>query len=250
MRSLLAVCGLLAVTVCGCAGGTETGNPALSTPIALQVYSTDPSRVSVGPGEGGSVVQRAWISFGAFDFRGVGECEQIEELDLPPGPSLLVADLADPDTRIELELDADTYCGLVVRLEKTTRELPDGAPALLADHSIVVEGERGDGVGFTLAYPEQDELELGGIDGDFDLAADGEGLLLFFDVSVWMDGVDLESAALSPEGSIRIDAMSNPVLLEAFEANVECALELYRDGDGDGALDPGEPQLAACVKEQ
>ncbi len=240
----------LALALGGCAGGTETGNPAVSTPIALQVYSTDPATVSVGPGEGGSVVRQAWVAFGVFDFRGVGECAGINELNLPPGPSLLVADLADPGTRIELELEADTYCGLVVPLEKITAELPDGAPAELADHSIVIQGQRADGVGFTLAYPEQDELELAGIAGDFDLAADGEGLLLFFDVSVWMNGVDLQAAALSPDGSIRIDATSNPALLEAFELNVECALELYRDPDGDGALDPGEPQLAACVQEE
>lgn len=249
MRPFLAVA-LLALACFGCAGGTETGNPALSTEIALQVHSTDPGAVAVNQGEGGSVVQQAWVSFGVFDFRRAGECGQMNEFENQAGPTLVVADLAEPSTRIGLELGTDTYCGLIVPLEKMTTELPEGAPPELADHSIVVKGERADGVAFTLAYPEQDELELAGVGGDFDLEADGEGLLLLFDVSVWMDGVDLQNAVFAPGNEIRIDAQNNPGLLEAFELNVECALELYRDGDGDGELDADDPLLATCVDEE
>jgi hypothetical protein len=249
MRPLLSIC-LLALGFFGCAGGTETGNPAVSTGIALGAYSSDPATVAVSQGAGGAVVQQAWVSFGVFDFRRAGECGGMSEIDNESGPIFTVVDLADPDTRMGLDLEAGTYCGLVVPLERITAELPEGAPAELADHSIVVRGERADGVAFTLAYPEQDELELTGVSGDFDLEADGKGLLLLFDVSVWMNGVDLQAAALSTDGTIRIDVQNNPELREAFETNVECALQLYRDLDEDGALDPGEPLLAACGDEE
>jgi hypothetical protein len=249
MKPYIAVA-ILALAFLGCAGGTETGNPALSTEIALRVHSTNPGAVAVNQGEGGSVVQQAWVSFGVFDFLRAGECGQMNEFENQAGPSLVVADLAEPSTRISLELEKDTYCGLIVPLEKLTDELPEEAPPELADHSIVVKGERSDGVAFTLAYPEQDELELAGVGGDFDLEADGEGLLLLFDVSVWMDGVDLQGAVGSPGGDIRIDARSNPGLLQAFEINVECALEFYRDGDGDGELDADDPLLATCLDEE
>jgi hypothetical protein len=248
MRAFSAAC-VLALAFSGCAGGTETGNPAVSTGIALQLHSTDPGAVAVGEGAGGAVVQQAWVSFGVFDFRRAGECGSTSELDNQAGPIAAVVDLAEPDTRIDLDLEAGSYCGLMVPLEQVTAELPDGAPAEIGDHSIVVRGERADGVAFTLAYPEQDELELIGVGGDFDLEADGEGLLLLFDVSVWMQGVNLQLAALSPDNTIHIDAQNNTGLLDAFEINVECALQLYRDLDGDGALDPGEPPLAACAGE-
>lgn len=249
MRPYLAV-GLFALAFFGCAGGTETGNPVVSTEIALQVHSTNPGAVAVSEGAGGAVVQQAWVSFGVFDFRPAGECENLSEINTENSPSLVVADLAEPDTRITMELEANTYCGLIVPLEKETAELPAGAPPELADHSIVVRGERADGVPFTLAHPEQDELELDGVGGDFDLTAEGEGLLLLFDVSDWMQGVDLPAAQLSPDNTIRIDARSNPALLQAFEINVECALELYRDSDADAVLDDDEPLLADCVDEE
>ena len=242
--------GLLALTIASCAGGTETGNPFVSTEIGLQVWSSDPQAVAVSRGAGGTVIEEAWVSFSEFIFLGEGECGDMTEFHTEAGPTLAAADLAQAGTRIEIELEAAVYCGLVVPLEKMTAdsELPEGAPQELSDHSIVVKGQRSDSVRFTLAFPEQDELELIGDPGPFSTDFSEEGLLLSFDVSVWMEGVDLDGAQLSMDGTVRIDAQRNASLLEAFETNVECALGLYRDTNRNQTLDEGEPKLARCAE--
>jgi len=248
MKRFIAV-GLLALTIASCAGGTETGNPAVPT-LGLQVWSSDPKAVAVSQGAGGTVIEEAWVSFGEFIFLGEGECGDMTEFNGEAGPTLATADLAQAGTRIEIELEAGAYCGLVVPLKKMTpdSELPEGAPQELSDHSIVVKGHRSDSVRFTLAYPEQEELELLGDPGPFSTDSSAEGLLLSFDVSIWMEAVDLDRAQLSTDGTVRIDEQHNPSLLEAFEMSVECALGLYRDTNRNWTLDEGEPKLARCAE--
>ena len=49
---------------------------------------------------------------------------------------------------------------------------------------------------------------------------------------------------------MRLEEVDTPALvldLDAFERNLECSLELYRDVDGDGAVGPGDPLLAHCA---
>jgi hypothetical protein len=218
---------LLVPLLGACAGGTETGNPAVPTVIGLQARSTDPQAWAVSESAGGGVISEAWVSLGEVDFLEEGRCTYLGELIYPGGPTLAVIDLAADGVKVEMELQAAAYCGVAFPLDQVTPELPDGAPEELHDNSAVVTGEREDGVAFKLVYPEQDELELAAEVGLFDLSYDGDALLFAFDVSILMDGVDLDSAELEPDGTIFIDATSNPELLEAFEVNLECSLELY-----------------------
>jgi hypothetical protein len=122
--------------------------------------------------------------------------------------------------------------------------LPQGAPSELADHGIVVRGRLDDGTRFLIAHPEQDELELASSDDVFEADQD---LLLSFDVARWLDGIAIAGATRESDGSVRIDEDHNRALLDAFEANVECSLELYRDADGDGSKSKGDPLLAKCA---
>jgi len=62
-----------------------------------------------------------------------------------------------------------------------------------------------------------------------------------------MDGVDLGAAEVGQGGVVRIDADNNTSLLDRFEANAECSLELFRDLDGDESVSQGEPRVAHCI---
>lgn len=240
-----------AACLVGCAGGTETGNPAVPVTIALGARSSDPSVIAIRSGASGAVVREAWIAFGEPVFLDPGQCGNIEDLR-PPGPTLAATDLAAPDADIDLDVPAKTYCGMWVPLQGKTPqgELPAAAPDDLADSSIVVRGERADGTPFLLRHAEQDELEIAAIDGTFDVAALGPALILAFDLADWMRDVDLDAADVNADGEIVIDPPDNSALHAAFDFRLECSLELYLDEDENGALDEDVDTLVGrCADE-
>lgn len=248
LAKLCAACALLGASLgagAGCAGGSETGNPAVPMPIGLSVRSSDETRVNVHTASDTVVIDQAWVAFGPFDFVRGERCAMLDEIG-QTAPTLLVADLAAPGVEIEVRVEPRDYCGLVIPLERHTRMVPAGAPAELEDHSIVVRGTRMDGTPFELAWPEQEELDMGGIDGLLPVR-EGDRLLFAFDVAVWMEGLDLDGATVSDDGVIRIDEANNSALLLVFEENVECSLELFLDVDGDGAVGADDELLAVCV---
>jgi hypothetical protein len=237
------------LALCACAdGGSETGNPALPMRIGLNARSSDPEAVAISTGTAGTVIAEAWVAFGEFAFLQGEQCASLGDYDVT-GPTLDVVDLSRSDARITVEVSPASYCGLVVPLHTATpsAELPDGAPDELAGHSIVLRGERADGTAFVLTHPEQDEIELASEDDAFEVAAEGARLLLSFDAAIWMQGVDLDLAELGADDVIRIDGTNNRALLDAFERNLECSLELYEDSDDDGAVGASDPLLARCA---
>ncbi|MBK7774787.1 MAG: hypothetical protein IPI43_11725 [Sandaracinaceae bacterium] len=78
----------------------------------------------------------------------------------------------------------------------------------------------------------------------FLISAPMSQFVLSFDVARWFGDLDLDELEVGPDDSIRIDALSNPEALEAFEANMLRALELGADRNGNGTLDTGEERLA------
>jgi hypothetical protein len=216
--------------------------------IGLNARSSDPEAVAVTSGTAGTVIAEAWLALGEFLFVSGVACEQLGDFDVT-GPTLAVVDLSRADARVTVEVSPGGYCGLVVPLHTATpgAELPEDAPSELAGHSIVLRGERADGTPFVLTHPEQDELELASDDGEFAVAPDGPRLLLSFDAAIWMRGVDLDSAQVGDDGTIRIDGSTNRALLDAFELNLECSLELYEDGDDDGEVGSDDVRLAGCA---
>ena len=237
---------LVALALCACAGGSETGNPVAQTSIRLGLHTSRPELVAVSSGAQGTVIEHAWMAFGAFAFMPGAQCAALDQFE-HTGGTWLATDLAAPGAHVDVELESGAYCGLVVPLEASSAELPDAAPTALRDHSIVVEGRRADGVPFIITHPEQDELELGAIAGTFTIDLDGPGLLLSFDVAKWMDGIDLDRAEVSADQVIHIDQNTNRALLDQFELQVECALALYRDDNGSGALESSDALLARCI---
>ena len=243
-RQHLWLAAALPLAAAACVGGSETGNPVLQTPIALSLHSSEPELVAVSRGAQGSVIDEAWVAFGQARFLGESECARFGDLDVV-GDTLLVADLAEPGAVLSLPTQRGEHCGLLLPLEMDTAELPEGAPDELHEHSVLLRGERTDGTPFMLGYPEHDELELAMEDGALDPAA--QPLLLSFDVATWLRDVDLDAATLEDDGSIQIDADHNRALLDRFELNLACSLDLFADEDDDARLGQDEPRLARCA---
>jgi hypothetical protein len=242
---------LIVVYVICCAGGTETGNPFRPIPIELQVRSTDPQTVAISQGTGGTVIEQAWFAIGVISFIREGQCSEFAEIDYPVGESLVTADFTDEKTVVEIDIESGSYCGVIVTLQKRTTELPDGAPPELGDHSVVLVGQRADGVSFILAHPEQDELEIiNQVSGPFSVGPSEDPLSLSFDMAILLKDVNLDAAELDPDGTIHIDEQSNRELLDGFEYNLECALTLYTDADDNGELDTNDTLLATCEDEE
>jgi hypothetical protein len=237
---------LATAALLGCAGGSETGNPALPTPISLGVRSSDVDAIAISQGAQGTLLAQAWVAFGEPVFLDAAQCARFGNINLP-NATLKVADLAQPDVRVSIHLHDGTYCGVALPLQNATTVLPDGAPSELLDHSILLRGKRADATPFSLAYPEHDELELAAVSASIHVTADSAPLLLSFDVATWMDGVDLDSGEIDSDGVIRIDAASNPLLLNRFEQNLACSLELYADQNGDAQVDGTDTRLARCA---
>ena len=66
--------------------------------------------------------------------------------------------------------------------------------------------------------------------------SDSDVLLLAFDVAHWVGELDFAGADRDANGVIEIGDQ-NPELRDVFRNRVAVGIELYRDGDGDGAVD-------------
>lgn len=226
-----------------CAGGSETGNPVLPAEIALSVRSSDPDLIALSEGAQGSVLSEAWIAFGELAFLSQEQCAMFGEVE-GDATTLVITDLARAGVVISIDAEAEGHCGMIVPLPARNDVLPAGAPDELRGNSIVLRGARADGTPFLLTHPEDEDLELEAIDGAIE--ALDRTLLLSFDVATWMRDVDLEGAIVGDDGVIHINARENSELLDRFEVNLECSLELYADGDGNGSVDAADQLLARC----
>ena len=102
-----------------------------------------------------------------------------------------------------------------------------------------IEGRTEAGVPFTLASRAEPELDVEAETEPFGLT---HPLVLSFDVARWFTGVDVSGGEVAG-GAITIDPSTNADLLDAFESNLEDALELYEDADEDGERDDDEVRV-------
>jgi hypothetical protein len=153
-----------------------------------------------------------------------------------PGP--LVVDLLSGAT-LPLELPADVeYCRVRIPLTRADA-LDDGVPEELSGHSVLLTGTHA-GKPFMIRTGGRPTLDLRSMDEPFRLDADGSAILLAFDVSGWLAGLDLGSAASDAGDRIVIDEDNERGLLNVFDENLRAALTLYRDVNADGSLDGDE----------
>lgn len=218
------------VLLLGCAP-TETGNPFTA---ALSAHTTNENAVSLAEG-GDIVIRSAWIGVGDIELELAADCDDAEMETVLPGP--FIADLVGEPFRRTLDVPASPYCRVVVPLE------PQPDPEL-GGSSIVIEGMTADGDPFVLRSGVDAELEVESRAAPFMLDDVVDELVLSFDLARWFAGVDVSAAVVGGDGTIRIDDANNEALLDVFEENVEDALELYDDADGDGRRDDDERVLA------
>lgn len=227
------------LALAGCSA-SETGNPVGGRTLQLLARSSDPV---VGVGEDAELrVDAAWVVLDDIRFESAAQCDSGEtrEADID-GP--IIVDLVQRPEPLPLALEDTAYCRVRVKQDRAER-VPNGAPEELEDASIVVTGTRRDGTPFVIRTRREREAELRSESEPFELDAATNALILAFDVGKWLEGVELDTAEPNDEGVIRIDDDNDDDRLERFEENVEAALELFRDRDEDGALDPDDDPLA------
>lgn len=244
--SALAIAAGLALAALAAAGceGTETGNP-FQVELRADAHSSDPGAVAVGEG-GAVVVTEAWLALDPIAMAPAGDCTDAEVSAADFG----TADHAASGAVLEqLELDEGEYCRALLPFVHAAAPIPEGAPPELEGSSVVIIGEiTASGTPFRLVSRLEQTVDvhaLSALGGRFDLTADQPALFLGFDVARWFAPVDLASAELDGEGVAVIDDTSNQDLLGAFETDMAAGIELYRDLDQDGSVDPPDDQLLA-----
>jgi hypothetical protein len=123
--------------------------------------------------------------------------------------------------------------------------LPEGAPADLANATVVLTGTRADGVRLTLVTDRTRAVPLKDGDAPIALPEAGAGWIVAYDLAAWFEGLDLASATLEGDGTLRIDRDTNAALHDAFEARLSAAVTLHEDRDGDGEIDPEDETAIA-----
>jgi hypothetical protein len=226
VRRLLIVLALLAAC-----SGTETGNPG-GAEVEIGLRASDPDIVSIDGDGGGDRVESLVL---AIDEAALVGCEA-DPSSTPVFHGKAIVDLV-PGARAD-GIPAGEYCG--IRLMLAPRELPaiGNAPAV-RDASIAARGVRRDGVPFTVASRASLTVVVTGEPFHVD---NGDTLLLAFDASRWLGGGILGGAPVV-DGRATIDGTGD----SAVQFERQTAAELFRDANGNGAVDVGETMPLAAT---
>lgn len=108
----------------------------------------------------------------------------------------------------------------------------------LSRESVLVTGVRADSARFAILSPRTIPIVLKTRPG-IDLA-NSDALLLGFDLGTWLSGTDLSVVPLDSDGFAVLDGTVEPDAVAVFENQIPAGAAIYRDVDGDGALDPEE----------
>ena len=224
-------CSLLLFSA-GCSRGTETGNPPEAMlELGVTGFSDDYPSVAVGLAGPGLSIERAFVALRSVELRACSGAGGVRFGDLS-------SDLVAPAAVRSTTSDASEFCGAEVNVGS----IEDPEHGELAGRSVYVQGKRGDGLPFELASSVETRVIL---DSDPPLTPfAATRLLLAFNLATWFAGADVAGAEAT-DGLVRIDAASNPLVLEAFELATPLAPALYDDADGDGQLE-GDAQPPAA----
>jgi hypothetical protein len=208
---------MLLLTACG---GPELADlDTGSVSIALSGVSTTPEVAALGEPAGGLGVTRAFVSASALS---VLPCRANAAAILLSARGYDLLTSPPPDEQITTAVTE--LCALRLDIDPLAKNALDGVPK---GSSLYVEGTQSDGAGFSLTSSSSSSLVLQADAG----SSFGElPLLLGFDVSVWLDGLD--GGALDDPASADVSA--------AFDAQLRSAVALYADANGNHALDADE----------
>lgn len=245
-------CAACAGLVWSCAG-TEVGNPVADTRVSLTARSSDGDvALAAAPSQahdaGGAsiVIEELWVVLDDIRFVLDEDCAaQRDRRGVIEGP--FAVELVARPALLTEALPSGRYCSVQTMIDRLAAADEPAIPAL-DGHSIVVRGRRGDGVAFAIQSRVKAPFMLRARGDSFATADASRALILAFDAGLWLRGVDLAGAAPDASGEIRVEGSGDP-RLRAFEQNVRRSLKLFRDLDGDGALDEREAREALAEED-
>ena len=217
--------------------GTETGN-GFTQEIRVGAHSSNPANFAVAIADGGGVVAEAWVIVGAMTFVADGDCGAGGEG--VAAVALGADDHAGGPIDLMVELNEGDFCQVTVPLGGPASIPTSAPPQLSPTNAIVLLGQTAAGTDFTIVG-EAPVVQLVA-PAPFALSEDSD-LFIGFDVAEWLTGLDIDGGDVTA-GRVLIDANNNTTLSAVFNDNVAGGVAVYRDEDGDGEADPGEPRLA------
>lgn len=220
--------------------GTDVGNPqGEEIEIEVEFAAFEETAAGALTLDQGVEIDEAWIVIDRIRLRRADPCEDDGEFDLR---SPIIANLLRPEETIgtrRFTRRSGDYCRFIVEFDDIDEEdLPAGAPAQLAEHSIFIAGRRDDGVAFELRADFGDRFRLDAEESPFRLERVEELLQVAFAANTWFD-VDALNALESDGDMIRIDDDNNAAILEDFRDAIKNSARLFRDGNLDELLATG-----------
>lgn len=214
------------------------GNGIASVSLQLSAYEEATQGL---PLPDGGHVDAVWMAVGRVRFQPGTSCTGDDnEVDIQ-GP--LIADLVSRGVIPQvpkLSQVPGSVCRFRLEYNKVDpKAVPAGAPAGIADASILIQGSRGDGVPFTVTSRVGDQVDLSSKNGAFPVNSGQNPLFLAYEITPWITALDLSSLK-GP--SIEVNDQVNKDRLDAFESALKQSARLFRDENGDGKLDTQETQ--------
>ena len=230
MRKLIALSVFWLSTACV---ATDVGNPQTDeeneSEVQLEAFEEEIRNALML--DDGIELTHAWVatervSFEGCDTESETESETQDELEYRvPSVTDLLSGTTFPAPIVVRERVA-SVCSLELEVRPlTAQELPQGAPADLAGHSMVVRGHRKDGNPFVVHATVTESFEL---EGDIDLLGRNQ-FVVGFAVNGWITQSQIASLSGDP---ILIDSSTHEDVYDAFSDTVVDSLRLFRDEVG------------------
>jgi hypothetical protein len=211
--------------------GTETGNPVISLQFLL-----DESQAQAK-----TTITLAQISAKQIELRNAIDCNGKAEIELQ-GPFLL--DLLAPEPPQSLQnitLKGGAYCRFEFEWN-ASQESTTGASPELTGKAIVVGGTLPDQTPFIIRSERNGKVRLENGAGSFPIDQATNALFVAFRADALLANLDFTTVTPDANGVLRIESGLNENLLEQFEDNLEQALRLFDDDNGDNELEADEAE--------
>jgi hypothetical protein len=207
---------------------TETGNPPVSGALSLALQSSAPDEVAIAPDGAPIVVERAWLGVGRLGYTAcsggfVGLLSSTQAMELASGLN----------TRESAEPPAGRYCDLELVLSPTVSA---EAPSELKSYGLFVSGRLSRGNRFEVLAGDLPVTRTFG-DTPLERGPGSPPLLLVLDVARLLTPLGLGDLAADADGVVRAERPSD------FGATLSAAYSLHEDKNGNGRVDPDEPDL-------
>ena len=211
--------------------GTETGNPVISLQFLL-----DESQAQAP-----ATITLAQISAKQLELRNAIDCNGKAEVELQ-GPFVLDLLAPEPPQNLQnITLKGGAYCRFEFEWNASQEPIAGASPELTGK-AIVVGGTLLDQTPFIIRSERNGQVRLENDAGSFPIDQATNALFVAFRADALLANLDFTTATPDANGVLRIESGVNDDLLDQFEANLEQALRLFDDDNGDDQLEADEAQ--------